>query len=148
MGIRICVDTNLFLNVKNKEKLHYKHSKKVLEAIDDGRAESIVPTVVIAELCAGYYEFNQLKEKDEFLTQLATNPNYEIIDLDLRITNEAGRIRAATGLHLPDAIIVASSLAASSSVIATHDIELTKARSLISVLSAEQVLRQLSSSPK
>jgi len=99
-------------------------------------------------LCAGYYEFNQLKEKDEFLTQLATNPNYEIIDLDLRIANEAGRIRAATGLHLPDAIIVASSLAASSSVIATHDIELTKARSLISVLSAEQVLKQLSSSPK
>lgn len=99
MGIRICVDTNLFLNVKNKEKLRYKHSKKVLEAIDDGRAEGIVPTVVVAELCAGYYEFNQLKEKDEFLTQLATNPNYEIIDLDLRIANEAGRIRAATGLH-------------------------------------------------
>jgi len=43
---------------KNKEKPYYKYSKKILDLIDYGKAEGAVSAIVIAELCAGYHEFD------------------------------------------------------------------------------------------
>jgi len=93
--------------------------------------------------CGGYHEFNELTEKDEFLTQLRANPNYKIVNLDLEVADEAGRIRALTHLRLPDAILVASSLIAGAPVLVTHDDQLVKAQGLIRVLGAEQALKEL-----
>jgi predicted nucleic acid-binding protein len=98
--------------------------------------------MVVAELCAGYHEFNELTEKDEFLTQLRTNPNYKIVNLDLEVAEEAGRVRAITYLRLPDAILVASSLIAGAPVLVTHDDQLVKAQGLIQVLAAKQALKE------
>jgi len=98
--------------------------------------------MVVAELCAGYHEFNELREKDEFLTQLRTNPNYKIVHLDLEVAEEAGRVRAMTHLRLPDAILVASSLIAGAPILVTHDDQLVKAQGLIRVLAAEQALKE------
>ena len=142
MALRFSVDTNIFLNVKNKEEPYYRYSKKILELIDDGEAEGVVSTMVVAELCAGYHEFNELTEKDEFLTQLRTNPNYKIVHLDLEVAEEAGRVRAMTHLRLPDAILVASSLIAGAPILVTHDDQLVKAQGLIRVLAAEQALKE------
>jgi len=143
VALKLSIDANIFLNVKNKEKPYYGYSRKILELIDQGKAEGVVSTLVIAELCAGYHEFNELAEKDEFLAQLAANPNYKIVNLDLKIADEAGRIRAATHLRLPDAILVASSLIADAKILVTHDDQLTKAQDVIRVLTAEQALREL-----
>jgi predicted nucleic acid-binding protein len=142
VALRFSVDTNIFLNVKNKEEPYYRYSKKILELIDDGEAEGVVSTMVVAELCAGYHEFNELTEKDEFLTQLRTNPNYKIVHLDLEVAEEAGRVRAMTHLRLPDAILVASSLIAGAPILVTHDDQLVKAQGLIRVLAAEQALKE------
>lgn len=92
MGLKISIDTNVFLNVKSKEAPYYKHSKKILQLIDHGEIEGVVPTIVVAEICAGYHQFKQLEEKDEFLAQLTTNPNYRLVSLDLKVADEAGRI--------------------------------------------------------
>jgi predicted nucleic acid-binding protein len=142
VALRFSVDTNIFLNVKNKEEPYYRYSKKILELIDDGEAEGVVSTMVVAELCAGYHEFNELTEKDEFLTQLRTNPNYKIVHLDLEVAEEAGRVRAMTHLRLPDAILVASSLIAGAPILVSHDDQLVKAQGLIRVLAAEQALKE------
>lgn len=143
MALRISIDSNIFLNVKNKEAPYYRYSKKILQLIDDGRTEAVVSTIVVAELCAGFHEFGQLTEKDEFLAQLAANSNYEVVDVDLRVADEAGRIRAATHLRLPDAILVASSLIADAPMLVTHDDQLNAAQNLIQVVTAERALKQL-----
>jgi predicted nucleic acid-binding protein len=143
VALRFSIDTNVFLNVKNKEDPYYQYSKRILRLIDDGELEGVVPAIVVAELCAGYHEFNELREKDELLTQLRTNPNYEIVNLDLEVADEAGRIRAVTHLRLPDAILVASSLIADAPILVTHDDQLAKAQPLIRVLAAEQALKEL-----
>jgi predicted nucleic acid-binding protein len=61
----------------------------------------------------------------------------------LKVADEAGRIRAATQLRLPDAILIAPSTAADALILATHDSQLVKAEGLIRVLPAEQALRML-----
>jgi predicted nucleic acid-binding protein len=129
--------------VETKEEPYYQYSKKILELVDDGEAEGVVSTMVVAELCAGYHEFNELTEKDEFLRQLRTNPNYKVVNLDLEVAEEAGRIRAVTHLRLPDAILVASSLIAGAPVLVTHDDQLIKAQGLVRVLAAEHALKEV-----
>lgn len=146
MAVRFSIDTNVFINVKNKEEPYYEYSKKILQLIDKGELEGVVPAIVIAELCAGYHEFNELAEKDEFLTQLRSNPNYMIVNLDLEVADEAGRIRAITRLRLPDAILVASSLIADAPILVTHDDQLAKAQPVIRVLAAEDALKELTES--
>jgi predicted nucleic acid-binding protein len=146
VAVRFSIDTNIFLNVKNKEEPYYEYSKKILQLIDDGELEGVVPAIVAAELCAGYHEFDELAEKDEFLTQLRTNPNYTIVDLDLEVADEAGRIRAMTHLRLPDAILVASSLIADAPILVTHDDQLAKAQPVVRVLAAENALKELTES--
>lgn len=148
MALKFCIDVNVFLNIKNKEEPYYRYSKKLVEFIDGGRAEAIIPTIVVAELCVGYYEFNELEHKDEFLAELSANPSYRIVGLDLRIADEAARIRAGTHLRVPDAIIVASSLAANALALVTHDAELAKAQNLIRVISAKQALKELEAGTK
>jgi predicted nucleic acid-binding protein len=143
VALKFSIDTNIFLNVKNKEDPYYQYSKRILQLIDDGELQGVVPAIVVAELCAGYHEFHELTEKDELLTQLRTNPNYEIIKLDLDVADEAGRVRTATSLRLPDAILVASSLIANAPILVTHDEQLAKAQPLIRVLAAEQALKEL-----
>jgi predicted nucleic acid-binding protein len=144
VALKFSIDTNVFLNVKNKEDPYYQYSKRILQLIDDGELQGVVPAIVVAELCAGYHEFNELTEKDELLAQLRTNPNYEIVNLDLEVADEAGRIRAVTHLRLPDAILVASSLIAEAPILVTHDDQLAKAQPLIRVLAAERALKELS----
>jgi len=55
MGIKVVLDADIFLNVKNREESYYESSKRVLDVVDDGRLHAVVSVVSIAELCAGYY---------------------------------------------------------------------------------------------
>ena len=71
MGIAVAIDTNVFINVKNKEEPYYPFSKRILDWIDDGRMEGIVSTIVVAEMCSGFYDSDEIKEKEDFLIHLS-----------------------------------------------------------------------------
>ncbi len=142
MGLKVTLDTNIFLNVKNKEQPFYKYSKKILEAIDRGDLESVVSIVTIAELCVGYYKSNEIKEKDEFIAVLHSNKYYKIVNLDLKIADKSGQIKEKTNLKLPDCIIIASSLMESASILITNDLEFQKAKNLIEVMPSKEFCKK------
>jgi predicted nucleic acid-binding protein len=144
MALKVVVDTNIFISVKNKEEPYYSSSKAVLDKVDEGVLRGIVSTIILAEICSGYYAAGELEEKDEFLTHILTSPNYTIADVTVGVADEAGRIRANTKLRLPDAIIVASGLKEKADYIVTYDEQLKKAGSLIKVVTAEEILDKLS----
>jgi len=110
MGIAVVLDTNVFINVKNKEEPYYPSSKKILDWIDEGRMKGIVSTIVVAEMCSGFYEADEIREKEDFLTHISGSQTYQIKEVSLSIADEAGRIRSSKGLRLPDSIIVATGL--------------------------------------
>ena len=144
MGLNtvVAIDTNVFIDVKNKEP-SYSFSKQVLDWIDEGRVKGVVSTVVIAEMCAGYYETKELEEKDDFLTHLLSSPNYEVVEVSARVADEAGRIRAVTGLKLPDALIVASGLKRRGEQLVTNDVSLKRAKEFIDVLTAKEFVEKV-----
>ena len=65
--MKIGLDTNIFLNVKNKEEPFYQYSEAILNAIDEGELKAVISIISIAELCVGYYSKNELVDKDEFI---------------------------------------------------------------------------------
>ena len=80
-GIRICIDTNVFLNVINREEPFYSDSRTILSVIDAGKIVGIVPTLVIAEILTGYFANNKDTEAEEFVSSLSTNENLKISPL-------------------------------------------------------------------
>ena len=135
--MNVSIDTNIFVDVHNKESLSAS-SKQILDKIDSGSLHCVVSTVVIAEMCAGYHMAGETKEKDDFLTHLQGSQNYDIIELSVGIADQAGRIKAATGLKLPDSIIVASAVKGGSECLITNDESLKKAEKFIKVVSSKE----------
>ncbi len=148
MGIAVAIDTNVFINVKNKEEPCYPFSKRILDWIDDGRMEGIVSTIVVAEMCSGFYDSDEIKEKEDFLTHLSGSQTYKIREVSLSIADEGGRIRASKGLRLPNSIIVATGLREGAKYLATNDDSFKKARDLIGVFTPKELVRELEGSVK
>ena len=142
MALKVVIDTNIFISIKNKEP-YMIGSREVLDKIDEGTLKGIVSTIAIAEMCSGYYAAGELKEKDEFLMHILTSPNYGVVDVTATIADEAGRIRASTGLRLPDALIVATGLREKADYLVTYDETLRKAGKLIKIASAKEMVAKL-----
>jgi predicted nucleic acid-binding protein len=141
--LNVSLDTNIFIDVKNKESDH-ESSKKILDWIDSGALKCAISTVLVAEMCAGYHAAGELSEKDDFLTHLISSQNYEIIELSAGLADAAGRIRAATELRLPDAIIVASALKGGAECLISNDLSLKKAMESIKVVTAREFVEERS----
>ena len=104
MGLKVCLDTNVFIAVKNRES-GYEYCEKILDAVDDGLLRGVISTVVVAEVLVGFYKNGEISEAKKFLDHVVCT--YKIKDVDVEIANIAARLRAG-GLRLPDAIIVAT----------------------------------------
>jgi len=141
--VTVVLDTNIFLNVKNREGPYLEPSRRVLDAVDEGKLQAIVSAVSIAELCSGYYMAGDERGKQELITHLVSSKGYVVVDLDLKLADWAGRIRAETGLRLPDAIILASGLAGGASCIVTHDEEFKKGERYLEVVTSQGLMERL-----
>ena len=139
----ILLDTNIFLNVKNKEQQFYEFSKKLLDFVDDGKVRAILSVISVAEICAGYHEVGEEREKHDFMVHIQSSPNFKVVNLDPSLADYSGKIRAQTKLRLPDAIVVATALIEKARAIATHDERLKNASGLIKVASARELLKSL-----
>ena len=105
--MRVCLDTNVFIAVMNREE-DCEYCEAIMDAIDDGRIEGIVQTLVITEVLVGYYKNKEYKLADRFLACIARS--YGIIPLDIKISKLSAKLRAEYGVKLPDAIVVATAI--------------------------------------
>ncbi|MCW4048212.1 MAG: PIN domain-containing protein [Candidatus Bathyarchaeota archaeon] len=140
MAETVVLDTNVFLNVINKEEPFFASSSRLLDLIDEGELNAVVSTVTLAELSTGYYMTGDEKGWKEFLIHLVSSENYIIVDLDVAIANKAGKLRAETGLKLPDSIIIASGLKEKAEFLVTQDMEFSKASSVLRSLTSMEFM--------
>ncbi|MGB9003801.1 MAG: type II toxin-antitoxin system VapC family toxin [Nitrosotalea sp.] len=143
MVITAILDTNILLNAKNASELHSVHSLQVLNAVEDGLIQAVISVISIAELCTGYYSQGDKSGKEELLAHLISAKGFVIAELDVEIADAAARIRADTGLRLPDAIIIATGLAKGAQYLVTHDKELKKANRHLETISSKELLARL-----
>ena len=144
MAITVLIDTNIILNAKNVNESHSTYSLQILDAVEDGLIQGIISIISIAELCTGYYSQGDMKDKEELLAHLISNKDFVIVDLDLEIADAAAKIRADTGLRLPDTIIIAAGLAKGAQYLVTYDKELKKANRYLEVISPKELFSKIS----
>ncbi|KKM94739.1 hypothetical protein LCGC14_1195320 [marine sediment metagenome] len=135
--MKITIDTNIFINVKEAEEPFFEYSSKILDAIDDGKLTGVISIITIAELCVGYFDVNKSNEKDEYLSNLYSQENYKIINLDRVIADQSAKIRSETNLRLPDSIIVATSLHERVSFLISNDEKFNQVKKLIKICTSE-----------
>lgn len=143
MVITAVLDTNILLNAKNIDEQYSTHSLQILDAVEDGLIQGVISVISIAELCTGYYFKGDKKGKEEFLAHLISTRGFLVVDLDLEISDTAARIRADSGLKLPDAVIIATGLAKDAQYVVTHDKELEKASNYLKIVSSKELLGKL-----
>lgn len=146
MAIVVVIDTDIIVSAKNTNEPQSASSLRILDAIGDGIMHGIISIISIAELSVGYYSQEDMKGKEELLSHLISNKNFEIAELDLRIAEEAAKIRAHTGLRLPDAILVATGLVKGAQYFITNDKELKRADRYLKVTSTKEMLSKISHS--
>ena len=128
MGLRISLDTNIFLAIKNKEDSS-PFCEKILNAIEEKKFIGVLSTVVISEVLVGFYQNNETWEADEFAQNITAY--YEIIPVSLDVSQEGAKIRAKYKIKLPDALIIASLDLSETKILITSDKGLSKYSEII-----------------
>ncbi len=105
--------THVFISVKNREPDH-KYCEQILDAIDEGRIEAVISTVVAAEVLVGFYMNDEQIEAKIFITHLLMW--YDVRPVTLEIASLAAKLRGRN-LRLPDAIVVATTILSKSTLI-------------------------------
>ncbi len=144
--MKITIDTNIFINVKEEEEPFFEYSSKILEAIEDGQLKGVISIITIAELCVGYYNMNKPKEKDEYLSKLYSQDNYIIVNLDRVLADQSAKIRSETNLRLPESIIVAASFREKVSFLISNNGKFNRVKNLIKICTSEEFCKNYLSS--
>ena len=146
MGMKIGLDTNIFLAIRNREP-NYLICKKIIDAIqieketttNQMKMNGFLSTIVVAEILVGFYKKRDLVQLNEFLTVI--NKYYTIIPVSLEISNESAQLRAETEIKLPDALIAISYQQAKVDIFISNDFKLKKKLGF-DVLKPEQFVDQ------
>ena len=89
--------------------------------MDAGEINAVVSVITVAELSTGFHLMGDDRGRREFLLHVRSSKNYKVAPVDVGVADSAGKIRAESGLRLPDSIIVSFGLREHVDLIVTRD---------------------------
>lgn len=120
-GARIILDTSVLLaHLGGHEPIGPAATELVETCLRTGRNDGVVSTISVAELLVRPIRAGRA-EVDVVLSFLWSVPDLLIRAVDFLVSAEAARIRAQTGLGMPDSLIMATGLLTGAQLIATND---------------------------
>ncbi len=121
--MKVNLDTNVFLSVKNKEDDH-EYCEKIINFIEDKHIDGVLSTIVLIEVLVGFYQNSENEEADRFSSSAVLN--FDVIPVNFEIAQKAAQLRAQHNIRLPDAIISASTIISKAEFFITNDKKLLK----------------------
>ena len=120
-GERLTLDSSCLISYLNDSELTSAVSRSIVDGlIATGRCEAIVSTVSVAELL--HLPIRSGPDAIRLVTSLLDSlENLQVRNADFLVAAEAARIRADTGIPLPDALVIATAVLTSSQVLVTND---------------------------
>lgn len=97
----------------------------------EGKIQIALSTIAIAEVLAGPFRHGQDVLAKRYEKELA---HFEVVPVSQEIAVTAARIRAGTGLRLPDAIQAATALEVGAVALVTHDRDFSRLAGLRVIL--------------
>lgn len=121
--MKVCLDTNVFIAVKNREPGSDK-CERILDSIEAGKHVGVVSTIVLGEVMVGFFLLGEKMEASLFLSKVVQD--YVVSPVNVEISRLAAEIRAESGLRFPDAIVVATARENDCELLLTKDKEVLK----------------------
>jgi predicted nucleic acid-binding protein len=97
----------------------------------EGRVQIAISTITMAEVLAGPFKHGQDVLARRYEKELA---NFEVVPVSQDVAVTAARIRAGTGLRLPDALQAATALEIGAVALVTHDRDFSRLAGLRVIL--------------
>lgn len=122
----IMMDTNAVIYFLDGTTNLFDLMSSYFELVEQGAFVAIVSVVTEAEVLVRPYKINNSVALDAVKFFFQEFPNLNIINVDREIGQLAAKIRAESGLRLPDAIILATALHNHCDLLLGNDIEFMK----------------------
>ncbi len=110
----------------------------LFEAADRGQLQVALSTISVAELLVGPFKEGRDALAKRYEKALG---NFELIAVSTEIAVTAARLRASTGLRLPDALQAATALEIGAAALVTHDRDFSKLSGLKVLLGEPEIAK-------
>ena len=127
---RIGVDTPVWIYHLQDVRPYSDLTTHLFAEAAAGKVDLVLSTISLAELLAGPWRANDAGRAHRIEGALETLPGVTPAPTTRAVAASAARIRGERNLPLPDALIIASTLAQGAQVLLTNDAQWTRAASL------------------
>jgi predicted nucleic acid-binding protein len=105
-------------------------AKGIFALIGKGQMQGVVSPVTLAECVTLPVQLGQLELRQRFTDLLTATEGILFVNIDAAIAQQAAELRIRYGLKLPDALQVATAIAAGCEAFLTNDVALKRVKEL------------------
>jgi predicted nucleic acid-binding protein len=105
-------------------------AKGIFTLIGEGQMQGVVSPVTLAECVTLPIRLGQVELRQRFTDLLTATEGILLVNIDAVIAQEAAELRIQYGLKLPDALQVATAIAAGCEAFLTNDVALKRVKEL------------------
>ncbi len=105
-------------------------AKGIFALIGEGQMQGVVSPVTLAECVTLPIRLGQVELRQRFTDLLTGTDGISLVNIDAAIAQQAAELRIRYGLKLPDALQVATAIAAGCEVFLTNDVALKRVTEL------------------
>lgn len=127
---KIALDTNLFIYVFEQSNEFGEKAKAILEQVENGIYLAVASVISLTEILVKPIREGNMSLEKQYKLLFTHFPNLSIIPIDNSIAERAAYLRGIYGLKTPDALIVASAIAAGAELFITNDLRLEQIREI------------------
>ena len=120
-GPRIYLDTNIFIYAVEGFDRFEEEISTLFSAVDRGKIEAITSELTLAEALVKPFEKGSERYQQIYREALQDRASFHLLSITRSLLVESARLRALTGLRLPDAIHLATARKAGCSTLVTND---------------------------
>jgi predicted nucleic acid-binding protein len=117
----IHLDTSAFIYFVERHPRYFPVCEELFREIEAGRTKASTSTLTLLEVLVQPYRLQKEELVLKFYALLTTYPHLAWIPMDLKVADQAAKLRAEHGLKTPDAIQAASAIASGASGLVCND---------------------------
>lgn len=127
---RVGIDTMIFIYHFEDQSPLARLATATLEEMRSNLFEGVTSTVTLTELLVRPIQLERLDIAHQYELALSRYPNLQLVELDSPCAVRAAYLRADYGLHVADAIQIATTLEHGATAFLTNDVRLRKVSEL------------------
>lgn len=120
-GKAVYLDTNVFVYAVEGFAPHRAFVEGLFRAVDAGRLRAVTSELTLAEVLVKPLELGRTDIAELYTDLVQDSGRLTVVPIDRTILMEAARYRVELGLRLPDAIHVATAVAAGCDALLSND---------------------------